>query len=154
MSDAELASLLIWLWILMAVAFFVAEIFTAGFVLMCFGVGALVAAATGFLGFGLAWQLLAFILGSTVAVLLSRPFAHQVSGEGEQPVAIGRVVGRRAIVLQEINPVTGTGLVRLDAEEWRAESVQGQVIPPGTVVEVLGVDGVRLQVRPASEGSS
>lgn len=154
MSDAELTQVLTWLWIVIAILFFVGEIFTAGFVLMCFGVGALLAAAAGFAGFGLVWQLAVFIVGSVIAVLLSRPFARQVSGAGEQPVAIGRVIGQQGLVLKEINPRTGTGLVRIGTEEWRAESATGEVIPAGATVEVLGVEGVRLRVRPVSPSAS
>ena len=57
---------------------------------------------------------------------------------------------KRALVLTEINPALGSGMVRVDAEEWRAISEDGSVIAKDTVVEVLRIDGTRLVVRPTT----
>ncbi len=62
-----------WLWIAFALIFFAAEIFTVGFVLFCFGIGAAAAAAVAFLGAGPAWQLAVFGFVSILAVFLSAP---------------------------------------------------------------------------------
>lgn len=149
MFDVSNNAILLWGWIVLALVFFAAEIFTAGFVLLCFGIGALAGAALAFFGLGLTWQLIAFIVATVVAVLLSRPFAERVTSTGPQFLAGDRVLGKRAVVLQAIDPIANTGMVRVDTEEWRAESVDGIAIAKGSVVEVVGVDGVRLRVRPA-----
>jgi len=151
MFDVSNSAILLWGWIVLALIFFVAEIFTAGFVLLCFGIGALAAAGVAFFGFGLTWQLLAFIVFSIGAVLLSRPFAERVTSTGPQHVAGDRVLGKRAVVLQAIDPITNTGMVRVGTEEWRAESVDQSSVAKDSVVEVMGVDGVRLQVRRMEE---
>ena len=142
-----------WMWILMALAFMVAEIFTAGFVLACFGVGAAVAAIVAFLGAGLPWQLLAFLVVSTVAVALSRPFAERITGKQAQGVGVDRVLGQRAIVIEEIDPISGRGQVRVNREEWRADSADRSRIEAGIAVEVLSVEGTHLQVRPPLDRS-
>ncbi|RLT32545.1 MAG: NfeD family protein [Chloroflexi bacterium] len=147
MFDGSSNALLLWGWIVMALIFFTAEIFTAGFVLLCFGIGALAGAGMAFFGLGLAWQLVAFIVASSVAVLLSRPFAERVSSKSPQNVAGDRVLGKRAVVLQAIDPIANTGIVRVGTEEWRAESVDQTGVPKDSLVEVVGVAGVRLQVR-------
>lgn len=147
MFDISTNALLLWGWIVLALIFFAAEIFTAGFVLLCFGIGSLAAAGAAFFGLGLTWQLLAFIVISITSVLLSRPFAERVTSTGPQHVAGDRVLGRRAVVLQAIDPITNTGMVRVGTEEWRAESVDHSNVPKDSLVEVIGVDGVRLQVR-------
>jgi len=63
-------------------------------------------------------------------------------------VASDRVLNRPGVVLIEINPPLGTGMVRVDAEEWRAVSEDGGVIPKGAIIRVLRIDGTRLVVRP------
>lgn len=128
--------------------FFLAEVFTAGFVLAAFGVGAAAAALTAFLGLDLPWQLLTFIGVSTAAVLLSRRFAERVTGQQAQGVGIDRVLHKQAVVLEPIDVVTASGRVRVEREEWRADSVTGTRIEAGTLVEVVGVVGTRLRVRP------
>ncbi len=147
MFDVSSSALLLWGWIVLALIFFAAEIFTAGFVLLCFGIGALAAAGAAFFGLGLTWQLITFIVVSIAAVLLSRPLAERLTSKGPQHVAGDRVLGKHAVVLQAIDPMTNTGMVRVGTEEWRAQSVDGGTLPKDSVVEVMGVDGVRLQVR-------
>ncbi|RLT39952.1 MAG: NfeD family protein [Chloroflexi bacterium] len=147
MFDVSNSTLLLWGWLVLALIFFAAEIFTAGFVLLCFGIGALAAAGLAFFGLGLTWQLLGFIVVSSAAVLLSRPFAERVTSTGPQSVAGDRVLGKRAVVLQAIDPIANTGMVRVGTEEWRATSVDHSTIAKDSIVEVIGVEGVRLQVR-------
>ena len=137
-----------WVWVGMALFFLLAEVFTAGFVLACFGIGALAAAIPAFLGFGLVWQLLVFIVVSTAAVLLSRRFADRVTGDQPQGLGVDRVLGKRALVIEEIGPHSPSGRVRVDVEEWRADADGAMTIKEGTLVEVMAVDGTRLRVRP------
>lgn len=154
MFDVSNSVLLLWGWIVLALIFFAAEIFTAGFVLLCFGIGALAAAGLAFFGLGLAWQLIAFIVLSSAAVLLSRPFAERVTSKGPQNVAGDRVLGKRAVVLHAIDPITNTGMVRVGTEEWRAESADHRPVAKGSVVEVMGIEGVRLRVRQATDSTT
>ncbi|MGH8977382.1 MAG: NfeD family protein, partial [Acidimicrobiia bacterium] len=63
-------------------------------------------------------------------------------------VGATRLNGRRAVVLQAIpSGPHATGRVRVEREEWRAESADGGSIEPGQTVVVLRVDGTRLIVR-------
>ncbi len=149
MLNENINELLRWAWIVVAIFFFVTEVFTAGIVLLCFGIGALGAALVAFLGAGLAWQILTFIVVSAVVVLLARPFADRISRPGVQQIAGNRMIGKWAVVLQTVDPIANTGMVRLESERWRAESLDGEQLEVGEVVKVLGVDGVRLQVRAA-----
>lgn len=136
-----------WGWLILALFLFLAEIFTAGFVLAAFGVGALAGALAAFFGLTLPWQILTFIIVSVIAVIYSRRFAERVTGESSIKVGVDRVLGKKAIVLETIDPLEATGRVRIDREEWRAESSDGQVIPAESIVEVVGVEGTRVLVR-------
>lgn len=136
-----------WGWLILAMIFFVAEIFTAGFVLAAFGVGALAGAIAALFDLPIPVQLLTFIVVSVAAVLLSRRFAERVSGKQPQMVGVDRVLGKQAVVLEAIDPLRAHGRVRVEREEWRAQSHDGSVIPVDAVVEVMSVDGTRLIVR-------
>ncbi|MBK8048882.1 MAG: NfeD family protein [Anaerolineales bacterium] len=72
----------------------------------------------------------------------------RISGEGQNQVGIDRVLGQQAVVLEEVNPLHARGMVRVAREEWRADSLDGQVIPRGSIVDVVRVEGTRLIVRP------
>ena len=154
MLNENIQDLLRWGWIVVAVFFFLTEIFTAGFVLLCFGIGALGAALVAFLGAGLAWQIVVFIVVSAAAVVLARPFADRISRPGVQPIAGNRMVGKWGVILQTVDPLAGTGMVRVESERWRAESMDGGQLEVGEVVKIVGVEGVRLQVRATEEVES
>ena len=65
-----------WIWTILAAIFVVAEILSAGFFLLWFGIGAGVAAVLALLGAGFAWQIVAFIgvsLGLLVMVRYELP---------------------------------------------------------------------------------
>ena len=63
------------------------------------------------------------------------------------PVRTGAeaLVGRKAVVVSGLEP---TGTVRLNGEAWRA-TAEGDWIAVGASVEIVGVEGVTLRVRPA-----
>ncbi len=141
-----------WGWLILALIFFVGEILTAGFFLAAFGVGAALAAVVAAFGIDILWQMAIFVLVSAIALLLSRRFAESVT-PAEQPIKVGidRVLGKKAVVIEPINAIQGTGIVRVDAEEWRAlPEDSSETIPENSIVEVVSVKGTRLVVRPAS----
>lgn len=148
-------NLLIWIWAALAIIFFIAEVFTLGFFLVCFGIGAVAAALLALLGFDVIWQLVIFIAVSLVALAFLRPLAKRAGDNVANPGGIDRVIGKQAVVLEEINPHTATGRVRIEREEWRADTY-GAAIPKGALVVVMEVTGTRVMVEPAPllEGGS
>jgi membrane protein implicated in regulation of membrane protease activity len=143
-----------WIWLTAAVVFTVGEITVAGsFFLLPFGAGALAAAAVSFAGgaVGLGW--LAFLVVSAVCSAVLWPLGRRLDrNTPHAPIGATRWVGRQGYVLQDIpGEPGGTGLIRLDREEWRAESLVGHRIRAGSTVLVSRVDGTRLIVLPVSE---
>ena len=140
-------NVLIWIWAALALIFFIAEIFTAGFFLVCFGIGAAAAALLAAFGVDAIWQLVAFIAVSVVALAFLRPLAKRVSTQVANPGGIDRVMGKQAVVLEEIDPLAATGRVRIEREVWRADSIDGHRIAKDAVVKVMAVSGTRVLVR-------
>ena len=136
-----------WIWMILAAFFVVAEIFTAGFFLLWFGVGAAVAGVLALFGLGFGWQLGAFVVVSGILFVVSRRFAEKFTKKQPPGIGADRFVGREGLVLEEIDNVKNTGRVRLKKEEWRADSETGDVIPVGTHVEVIRMDGTHLVVK-------
>jgi membrane protein implicated in regulation of membrane protease activity len=146
------ADIYFWGWLILALIFFVGELLTAGFFLVAFGVGAALAALFALLGVDIVWQLAIFVVVSAVVVFSLRRFADSVS-PAKQPAQVGvdRVLGKMAVVIETIDALNGTGIVRVNAEEWRAlPENETDVIPARSLVEVLAVKGTRLVVRPLS----
>lgn len=140
-----------WIWMIIAAFFVLGEIFTAGFFLLWFGIGAAVAGLLAIFGLSFGWQLGAFVVVSGVLFVVSRRFAERFSKK--QPAGIGadRFIGLKGIVLEEINNDKNTGRVRLKKEEWRADSETGEVIPAGKKVKVTRMDGTHVVVKTLKE---
>ncbi len=141
-----------WIWMILAAVFVIAEVFTAGFFILWFGIGAAVAGVFALLGLGPAWQWGAFVVVSGVLFAGSRRFAERFTKKQPPGIGADRFIGKRGLVLEEIDDVRNTGRVRLDKEEWRAESDADEVIPEGTRVEVVRLEGTHLIVVPLKEG--
>lgn len=143
-----------WIWLAAAVGFAVGEIAVAGsFFLLPFAAGGLAGAAVSFLGgpVGVGW--LAFVVVSAACSAWLWPLGRRLDRNAPHaPIGATRWVGRQGFVLQDIpGEPGGTGLIRLDREEWRAESLVGHPIRAGSTVLVSRVDGTRLVVIPVSE---
>ena len=137
-----------WIWMILAGLFVVGEIFTAGFFLLWFGVGAAVAGLLALFGLGPAWQWGGFFVVSFVLLIVSRRFAERFSKAQPPGIGADRFKGKRGIVLEDIDNIKNTGRVRLDKEEWRADSESDEVvISEGVGVEVVAMDGTHLVVK-------
>lgn len=135
-----------WLWTVFAIAMGIGEMFTAGFFLLPFAIGAAAAAILAWLNVTVIAQWLVFFGVSAFSFAYLRRYIGR-QDEGEQPrVGANRWTGAEGVVLEAIDPVTGTGMVRILNEEWRAAAM-GR-IESGTRVMVTEVKGTRLVVEP------
>jgi membrane protein implicated in regulation of membrane protease activity len=140
-----------WIWMVTAAVLVVGEMVTpAAFFFLPFAVGAFVAALTAFAGasVGLEWLAFVGVSGAAFAGLwpLGRRLDRQ-SGGVLSGVGANRLLGKQAVVLEDIPDMPhDTGLVRVERERWKAESLTGDPIPAGSTVLVSRVDGTRLIV--------
>ena len=139
------------LWIMLGVILIVAEIFTLGFVLLWFGVGALAAALAGWLGFGFTFQFLIFAVISIALTAMSRTIlvnyfspdkADEIKmGMDSLPGQIGTVTIASKGALQE-------AAVKVYGSIWTAFPVDGEdVLSEGEKVEVVRVQGSTIYVQ-------
>ena len=142
-----------WIWMILAALFIVGEIFTAGFFLLWFGVGAALTGVLALWGVGLAGQLAVFVVVSIILFAVSRRFADRVSKQQPPGIGADRFIGRKGMVLEQVDNDKNTGRVRLDKEEWRADSETGDLISVGQRVQVTGLTGTRVIVRPIEGGN-
>jgi membrane protein implicated in regulation of membrane protease activity len=139
-----------WIWLVVALALGVAEAVTPiafGFLPLALAAG--LACVLAFAGVSLGYEWIAFVLSGAAAYALLLPIGRRISRPRGDAITsgAGRWVGRQAIVLEAI-PRHGTGTVRLDREQWRAESGTDVEIPVGSTVLVTRLDGTRLEVVP------
>ena len=141
-----------WIWLVFAAVLIVGEIFTAGFFLLWFGVGSAVAAILVLLHAPLWLQWLAFVVVSGVLLAVTRRFARRVTRGTPSKVGPDRLLDAQGLVIEAIDPVSGSGMVRVERDEWRASTEGSVSIAKGRHIRVLRVDGTHLIVRPEGEG--
>ena len=121
------------------------EIVTAGFFLLPFAVGGALAAAAAWIGLGGGVQWVLFFAGTGASMWAVRVFMRRQDDEQSLLIGPARYVGLQAVVLETVDMTVNTGLIRVEAEEWRAVT-DGAAIPEGAAVEVIELRGNRLVV--------
>lgn len=136
-------------WLIATAFLVILELVTAGFGVICFAIGTLIAAILAYFELGLEFQISAFIVGSILALVFIRPFALKwLNKRGGEQVATNAdaIIGRKAVVTETIDAVKGTGYVRIDGDQWKAVSQTGAVIEVGAEVTVISRDSIILTV--------
>lgn len=141
------------LWVIFAIVGLLlaaGEVATTSFYLAPFAGGALLAAAVDGAGGPPAASITTFILASILLFVLVRPIAQR--HRNMPPLArtgMDALIGQRVLVLDAVDGDAGT--VKLSGEVWSARTtVEGAVIPAGTRVQVIAIQGATAIVAEPS----
>jgi membrane protein implicated in regulation of membrane protease activity len=145
-----------WVWIIATAVFAIGELTTPGsFFMLPFAIGALAATVLAFLNVDVFIEWLVFVGVSLAVFAALRPVAQRLNRSVDDTgVGSRRLLGHSAVVVREIPAGGDVGLVRVDREEWRAQSTDGSGIPTGTAVRVADVQGTRVIVAAVDQVSS
>lgn len=135
-------------WLILFAILLVIEILTMGLTTVWFAGGALVAFILAFVGLGLPVQIIIFLLVSIGLLVLTRPIAMRYFNQERQKTNVESLIGQKAVVLERIDTLHGTGRAEVNGMEWSAKSDdQEELIEAGEVVVIEGIQGVKLIVR-------
>ncbi len=143
----------VYVWLIVFVLSVVAEIATAGLVSIWFAGGAVVAFILAVLDVPMIWQVVAFVVVSLLLLAATRPLAKKyVNRRASKTNVVDSIIGRTAVVTEEINNLKATGKVTVDGMPWTARTKEdSDVIPVGTEVKVDALMGVKCIVRKEEE---
>lgn len=122
------------------------ELVVPGLIVLPFGLGAIVGGIAGLLGVNPLVQVAIFVVASLGFFLALRPLARRLNASSHEGIGSSRLIGSEGVVLEDIAEGE-TGIVRIEREEWRAESVTGSALSAGTRIRVLEVRGTRVVVE-------
>ena len=137
-------------WLIIALALFVIEILTPGFVIMWFGVGALVAAIISFFNPDtLTIQIISFVVVSLVLVILSRTIFKNVFIKNTPDIKTNAdfLIGKIGIVTEDINNNFSKGRILIEGQDWSARTEDGTVIAKDDKIEIIKWSGATLIVK-------
>ena len=136
-------------WIVIMVIAAIGELLTLAFYSIWFVFGAFFALLAKWLGVSFTGQFYVFIITSAILILMSEFLLKRKFGILKNPhkTNIDGILGKEAIVTEEINNTEGTGEVEIAGKKWTAISEDGSIIPLRERVIIKKVDGVKLIVR-------
>jgi membrane protein implicated in regulation of membrane protease activity len=142
------------LWIVLGVVLIIAEIFTFGFVLFWFGIGALAAALAGFLGVGFGLQFLIFAIVSIALTVMSRTIFTNYYSHDENPMKMGidALPGQIGTVTSASRGALNEAAVKVYGSTWTAFPIDSStLLVEGEKVEVVRVQGSSIYVQRTRE---
>ncbi len=141
-----------WFWLALAIGLLVVEIVTTQFITIWFAISAGVVAIITALadGFPVYWQIIIFVVLSVALLLATRPLVKKLLKKRTeaQKTNLDLLIGNEAIVVEEIENISGKGAVKLRGTTWSAKSEDNQVIKEGEIVIFKKIEGNKAIVVP------
>lgn len=91
-------------------------------------------------------HLFIFLVLSIILIALTKPFVKKLKIANEKTNA-DRLIGCKAIVLEEINAIEGTGQVKVMGQIWSAKSQSEAIIEKDKTVTIKAIEGVKVVVE-------
>ena len=133
-------------WLVLLIVFIVAEAVTTTLVSIWFAAGALVALILSGFEVHVGIQVGAFIAVSLLLLLATRPFAKKFLEPKITKTNFDRIIGEICLVEEEVNNLNETGAVKIKGTTWTARSCDDKIIPVGSTVEIVKIEGVKVFV--------
>lgn len=133
-------------WLILLVAFIVAEAATATLVSIWFCAGAAAALLLSAFVPNVLAQTAVFLVVSLVCLVLMRPLVRKKHAKAAVPTNADRNVGQTAEVIAAVEPAR-PGRARLSGVDWAARC--DVPLAEGQLAEVVAVEGTTLVLRPA-----
>lgn len=134
------------LWVILAAVLAIGEVLTLAFLFGLLALAAVAAGVVAALGAGLVVQFIVFIAASLASLALIRPIAKRhLRTPAQLRTGTAALVGARGVVIERVDDLSGQ--VKIGGETWTARAyMDGQVIEPGTRVEVAKIEGATALV--------
>jgi len=135
-------------WAVIAVLCLILELTAGDFFILCFSIGAVVAAVGAAIGLGFYWQLAIFALFTMLSLFFVRPFALRYLHKSDEHRVSNAdaLIGRRGRVVEPIE-AGGFGYVAIDGDVWKAMSTSTAAVPVGTFVRVVSRESIIITVE-------
>lgn len=138
---------MIYIWLALVVVFAIFEAATVGLTSIWFAAGALVAMLASALGAELWLQIVVFLAISAVLLVFVRQISQKLITPKIEATNADALIGKIAIVTEEVDNDAGKGEVKVEGKAWTARSETGRNVAIGAKVEIVKIEGVKLIVK-------
>ena len=136
------------IWLVLLIAFLIAEAATVTMVSLWFAGGCVAALLVAATGGSVGFQVFVALAVSVALLACLRPLARKHFTPKLTKTNVDAVVDSCGYVTADIDNLSATGTVKLGAMEWTARSCTGAPILKGTLVKVVTIEGVKAIVTP------
>lgn len=134
-------------WLVILIVLLGIEMATMGLTTIWFAGGTVIAILAALLHAPIIVQIVLFFLVALVLLIFTRPVAVRYFNRDRIRTNVESIVGKQAIVTEEIDNLQAKGKVTVGGQEWTARSAEAaKSIETGAVVTVVSVSGVKLMV--------
>ena len=137
---------LTYVWVVIAVSFFIGEVFAPTFFYMCLGLACCCSALSSAAGLSLNFQIVAFIAGVSISLAVVRPTIKRFFLRRGQQTNVYALVGKQAVILETVRAMQ-PGRVRVEGEDWRALPASHGEFIAGDQVSVTRIEGATLYIE-------
>lgn len=135
-------------WLVLLIVLMVIEILTLGLTTIWFAGGSLVALIVAVFGFSPMVQVVVFCVVSGVLLFITRPIAMKYFNKTRVKTNVESLVGKVAVVTQDIDNIQSAGEAVVDGMIWTARSASdAQKFLKGETVEIVRISGAKLIVK-------
>jgi len=139
------------IWLIAAGVFLVLEIFTLGFLVFWLSIGCLLAMLISFITDSIIIQTTVFVFSSSFLIFATKPLVKKFTAKDTTKTNVYSLAGKKAIVIEDIDWVAGTGQIKFEGQVWSAKTSEQINIAKGTEVEIEKIEGVKAFVNPLKE---
>lgn len=133
------------LWGILIITAIIVEVSTITLTSIWFAIAAAASLLLAIFEIGPLWQVLTFIIISSVLLLATRPLAKKMNSKDVIHTNADKVIDMIGIVTKEI-PIDEVGEVKVNLELWRAISYEKTPILVGEKVKINSLDGNKVLV--------
>jgi membrane protein implicated in regulation of membrane protease activity len=135
------------IWIGVIILALIIETITMGLTTVWFAFAALITLIISLLGIDIWAQVGVFVTSSALMLIFLYPIAKENLKLGHEKTNYESIIGRQGKVIELIDNVNATGLVKVEGQIWSAKSITGTNIKEGSLILVKEVKGVKLIVE-------
>ncbi len=136
------------IWLIAAGVFIIGEIITVGFLLFWLSIASLIAMVVSFFTSNVIIQMTVFVISSGLLIFATKPLVKKLAKKDSVSTNVYSIIGKTAIVIEDIDWASGTGQIKCEGEVWSAKTDEQIDIPTGSEVEIVSIEGVKAYVKP------
>jgi membrane protein implicated in regulation of membrane protease activity len=134
-------------WLVLAVILAIIELLSLNLTTIWFALAALISFFVALTGLSTMVQIVVFLITSILLLIFTKPFVQKYLKVGSEKTNIDSLIGKEALVKEDINNIEAQGLAYINGQTWTARNIVDQVVPAGTIVIVEKIEGVKLIIK-------